>query len=200
MAQPWRRQFRRPDLDAWVLNTRGQLLAASLTLGRAWFARCCPDGGAPQWGSYQRWATTLSGILTTAEVHGFLGNLQGLYETADVETAGWQRVLGYRHEQFGETPRRVSELALALFQAHDLDLPPSIASALGYAPDLGTRHARLAAKNPSRPRPPLRRHRPTDRTRRHPWAQQERAVAGHPRASPNASSSDGASDETWRSR
>lgn len=145
-AQPWRRHFRRPDLDSWVLDNRGQLLAAALTLGRAWFARGRPDGGAPQWGTYQRWATTLSGILTTAGVHEFLGNLHGLYDAADLETAGWQRVLAYWHEQFGEAPHRVSELGLALSQAQDLDLPPSIASALGYAPDLATSRTRLAAR------------------------------------------------------
>jgi hypothetical protein len=146
MAQPWRRKFRRPDLDTWVINNRGSLLAAALTLGRAWFARDRPDGGAPQWGSYQRWADTLAGILTNAGVNGFLGNLQDLYESADVETAGWQRVLAHWHQLHGETPVRVGTLELALHQAQDLDPPPSITNAIGYAPDPGTRNTRLAQR------------------------------------------------------
>lgn len=63
-----------------------------------------------------------------------------------METAGWQRVLAHWHQTFGGQPVRVRELGSALDQARDLDLPPSIASALGYAPDAGTRHTRLAKK------------------------------------------------------
>jgi hypothetical protein len=145
-AEPWRRQFRRPDLDQWAIEHRGALLAAALTLGRAWYARGCPDGGAPQWGSYQRWAQVMAGILTTAGVPGFLDNLQDLYTAADSETAGWQRVLAHWHFTCGEKPVRTSELDGALLLGEDLDLPPSIASAIGYAPDAGTRHTRLSAK------------------------------------------------------
>jgi hypothetical protein len=37
-SEPWRnRQFRHPDLRAWVRENRGRLLSASLTLARAWF-------------------------------------------------------------------------------------------------------------------------------------------------------------------
>jgi len=39
MAKPWRRDpscFRHPELEAWVSANRGKILAAGLTLARAW--------------------------------------------------------------------------------------------------------------------------------------------------------------------
>lgn len=147
MAQPWRRDFRRPDLDRWVDQHRGDLLRAVLIIGRSWFARGRPDGGSAPWGTYHGWAQTLAGMLSTAGVAGFLDNLDELHDGADVETAGWLRLLSLWRDHFNDHPIRVAELADLIATAGDgFEPPPSIAAALGYARDSGTRNTRLAAK------------------------------------------------------
>jgi hypothetical protein len=51
-----RRGFRRPHLLAWVGEHRGELLAAGLTILRAYCAVGRPDQGLPPWGSYEAWS------------------------------------------------------------------------------------------------------------------------------------------------
>ena len=85
--QPWLREgFRHPNLLAWVWQNRARLVAACLTLGRAWVA-----AGRPQHrktiGSFEGWAEVMGGILEVAGVPGFLGNLKEMYERADAEGA-----------------------------------------------------------------------------------------------------------------
>jgi Bifunctional DNA primase/polymerase, N-terminal len=146
-AQPWEREFRRPDLEEWAMAERGRLLAAALTLARAWYDRGCPTCRVPRLGGFQRWTTMMSGILTTAGVAGFLDNLSELTETSDVETAGWLSLLRRWHEQFQNMPVTTAQVG-ALLKAADgqLDLPPTLANSLGSAPDDTTRNVRLARK------------------------------------------------------
>jgi hypothetical protein len=147
VAQPWKRDFRRPDLDRWAQQNRGKLLGAVLTIGRAWFARGQPNGSAAPWGSYHGWAETLAGMLFTAGVPGFLGNLDDLYEGADVETAGWRNLLSYLRAQIGDSPVRVANLASLIIGAGDkLEPPPAVTAALGHSFDSAVRNVRLAAK------------------------------------------------------
>src|SRR5262249_54646746 len=48
--------FRHPDLLAWVGENRGRLLAAALTILRAYCAAGRPDLGLPAWGSFEGWS------------------------------------------------------------------------------------------------------------------------------------------------
>jgi hypothetical protein len=48
--------FRHPDLLAWVGASRGRLLAAALTLLRAYCVAGRPDQGLPAWGSFEGWS------------------------------------------------------------------------------------------------------------------------------------------------
>ena len=89
--EPWRREgFRIPNLRGWVHEHRGELVAAILTLIRAWVL-----DGKPAWpgralGSFEEWSRVLGGILERAGIGGFLENLDELYEPADLEGATWK--------------------------------------------------------------------------------------------------------------
>jgi hypothetical protein len=59
-----RKDFRHPDLLAWVARNRGRLLAAALTILRGYCAAGRPDQGLPAWGSFEGW----SGLVRSAVV------------------------------------------------------------------------------------------------------------------------------------
>lgn len=108
--QPWLREgFRHPNLLAWVWQNRGELVAACLTLGRAWIA-----AGMPQHqktiGSFESWAQVMGGILEVAGVPGFLANLKEMYERADAEGAAWRGFVAQWWERFGTAEVGVADL------------------------------------------------------------------------------------------
>jgi hypothetical protein len=94
-GEPWRRgAFKHLNLLEWVRENRGDVLAALLTLARAWYAAGRPaTTGTPILGSFEGWCRTVGGILAHAGVGEFLGNLDGLYGSADDEAAEWQAFL-----------------------------------------------------------------------------------------------------------
>ena len=101
--RPWMRNgFRHPDLAGWTQAHRGDLVAAVLTLARAWIARDRPAGPPRHLGTYESWSKVLGGILHTAGIPGFLANVETFYETtADDELRAlhglvdaWWRVHG----------------------------------------------------------------------------------------------------------
>jgi hypothetical protein len=59
-----RNTFRHPNLLAWVGQNRPRLLAAALTILRAYCAAGRPDLGLPAWGSFEGW----SGLVRSAVV------------------------------------------------------------------------------------------------------------------------------------
>jgi hypothetical protein len=85
--RPWQRTgFRHPDLMAWTLAHRPALVAAALTMGRAWIDAGRPSGPR-MLGMFESWARVVGGILTVAGLEGFLSNLDDVYETADRDGA-----------------------------------------------------------------------------------------------------------------
>ena len=72
-AQRKARHFRFPNLHDKVREERGYIVAALLTLVRAWAATGCPPG-SERFASYDEWASTIGGILTHAGIPGFLFN------------------------------------------------------------------------------------------------------------------------------
>jgi|GEM_PF-2782146 len=89
--QPWLRNgFRIPNMEKWITVNRGRLVAAALTLVRAWINDgMVPWPGRPL-GSFESWSRVVGGILDRAGVGGFLENLDQLYEDADVENNIWR--------------------------------------------------------------------------------------------------------------
>jgi len=99
--QPWRRDgFRHPDLMVWVRGNRARLVAACLTLCRAWIAAGRPRGSRSI-GSYESWAQTLGGVLEVAGIEGFLGNLDEMMEASDREGAVWRSFVSSWWDRFG---------------------------------------------------------------------------------------------------
>ena len=89
LERPWQRaEFRHPDLMTWVRANRARLVAACLTLCQAWIAAGRPRGGKTI-GSYENWAGVIGGILETAGIPGFLGNLEEMMAAADTEGGAW---------------------------------------------------------------------------------------------------------------
>jgi len=118
--QPWRRGgFRHPDLMAWVRANRGRLVAASLTLCRAWIAAGRPRG-TRSIGSYDAWAETLGGVLAVTGIEGFLANLDEMMEASDGEGALWRSFVALWWDRFGTADVGTSDL----FEVARLCEPP----------------------------------------------------------------------------
>jgi hypothetical protein len=61
-----RQDFQRPNLLAWVAENRDRLLAAALTMLRAYCAAGRPNVGLPAWGSFEGWSALVrSAIIWT---------------------------------------------------------------------------------------------------------------------------------------
>ena len=110
-ARPWTRTgFKHPELMSWVTENRGEILAALLTLARAWFAAGKPNYRVPAVGGFDEWARTVGGVLGFAGVTGFLKNLDGLYDAADESSLQWEKFLGVLASTFKDEPFTVNKL------------------------------------------------------------------------------------------
>jgi hypothetical protein len=99
--QPWRRSgFRHPNLMVWVHANRAQLVAACLTLCRAWIAADMPRGDKSV-GSFESWAAVMGGILDCVGVPGFLCNIDEMLDASDGEGAVWRVFVGQWWDRFG---------------------------------------------------------------------------------------------------
>jgi len=125
--RPWLRDergFRHHPLGAWVEEERGRLVAACLTLGRAWVAAGGPvPADAPTLGSFEAWSRVMAGVLDVAGVGGFLGNLPDFYDASDTEGTEVRAFLAAWWDAHAEMPVTVAELfALATAPESTLDV------------------------------------------------------------------------------
>ena len=109
--RPWLREmFHHDDLRAWVHAHRADLAWAALTLVRAWLAAGRPQSALRPLGSYEVWSRVIGGILTTAEIPGFLGNLNEFYEAANTESGAWRSLVVVWWHRYKDTPMTTAEL------------------------------------------------------------------------------------------
>jgi len=154
IARPYERAgFKHPNLRGWVLDNRGQILAALLTLARAWFDAGCPKPAITPLGSYESWTTVIGGILEHAGVSGFLANRQIMYEQGDIESSQWEQfcLVLYDHFEGGEflTSTVAGELSSSPSALYDA-MPNALSEPKGGSLQhrLGTAFARHAG-NPA---------------------------------------------------
>jgi hypothetical protein len=108
--QPWRRSgFRHPNLMVWLHANRPQLVAACLTLCRAWIAADMPRGDKSV-GSFEDWAAVMGGILDAIGVSGFLCNIDEMLDASDGEGAVWRVFVGQWWDRFGTAEVGTSDL------------------------------------------------------------------------------------------
>jgi len=133
MARPWLRdstKFKHPHLPDWVSNNRGLIIAAILTIARAWVRAGKPESHeVPLLGSYESYCKIIGGVLSYIGIKGFLGNLETMYNEADSETPQWQSFLEAWREFMGDAPVTVAEVIGKLNENMDFKalLPDSLA-------------------------------------------------------------------------
>ena len=140
--QPWRRDgFRHPDLMVWVRSNRARLVAACLTLCRAWIAAGRPRSPRSL-GSFESWSHILGGILEVAGVAGFLANLDEVMAASDAEGNAWRSFVQLWWDRFGSIDVSVSDL-LGFAQSAEASLPISAKNEHGLKVSLGASFTKL---------------------------------------------------------
>jgi hypothetical protein len=101
--RPWERTgFRIRDLEQYVDENRGNLLAAALTIVRAWYTNGKPMVPIPALGSFQEWANTIGSVLAFAGIPGFLTNLETTQVVQDESAQEWTAFFDAWWERFGD--------------------------------------------------------------------------------------------------
>jgi len=114
VARPWlrdRNEFRHPQLTEWVAYNRGSILAAILTIARAWVVAGKTEASElPALGGYEPYCQVVGGVLSYIGVKGFLTNLSAMYDAADTDTPQWEGFLEAWYEYVGREPATVAEV------------------------------------------------------------------------------------------
>ena len=113
-----RSEFKHTPLLAWAHQHRSELVSACLSLVRAWIAAGKPKGKTTL-GSFEAWAEVLGGILTHAEVKGFLEGREHLHVESVSETAEWRALYDRWWKTHGGNAITAKDV-LALAKANDL--------------------------------------------------------------------------------
>ncbi len=98
-----RKDFTHSDLVTWVSEHRAELVGALLTLARAWYAAGKPKyDHLPSLATFSGWVKIVGGTLEYAGIHGFLSNLEQLYEEADEDSTQWEAFLHAWYQLMGD--------------------------------------------------------------------------------------------------
>ena len=95
-ARPWMRKvvFKHPNLHEWIMQSRGAILAAILTIVRSWILAGSPQKADQDiLGGYESYSRILGGILEFIGVKGFLTNLTSMYDIVDTNIPAWEAFL-----------------------------------------------------------------------------------------------------------
>ena len=128
MPSPWERDdFRHPDLLKWIAEHRGEIVAALLTMARAWCVAGAPHSDR-RLGSFETWRQSVGGTLEFAGAAGFLTNRAEMLAKADDDAPQWRAFLSACSREFGSDPFTVHDLTTKL--GSDLDDNNDLKSAL----------------------------------------------------------------------
>lgn len=106
MADPaGRKGWRHDDLGDYVLQNRGDLIWAALTLIQNWVAKGMKGDSSEILNSYENWSRVMGGILRDAGIKGFLGNRQQLKDEVLDDTSDLEGLLLAKLATFDEGTR-----------------------------------------------------------------------------------------------
>jgi hypothetical protein len=77
-----RPDFKHPQLEDWIKETRAKLVRACLLIIQSWIANDRHEWTGEPMASYESYSRVMGGILANAGVKGFLGNLDAVREAA----------------------------------------------------------------------------------------------------------------------
>jgi hypothetical protein len=121
--RPWLRNgWRHPDLVGWTMAHRSALVGAALTLAQAWLASGKPAGTHPTLGTFEHWSYVMGGILDTAGIPGFLGNLTTFYEDIDDDSKLWHALVQAWWTEYAEQAVGVQQIWQLTQGTHGVDL------------------------------------------------------------------------------
>jgi hypothetical protein len=149
MANPQDRDansFRHPDIKRWTREHRPELIAAALTLVRAWFVgERVENASGRRFGSFERWGGMIGGILDNAGVEGFLGSLVEWRSETDYEATFWGEHLHWLQREFGAEEFTVPDVVKRMKHSAHVEHPPRLVdhSAVGYNRSLGMAYGRV---------------------------------------------------------
>ena len=135
VARPWMRElnFKHPVLREWVSSERGNIIAAILTIAKAWFSAGKPlKSGASILGGFEDYCRIIGGVLQFMGIDGFMTNLISMYEKMDTDTPQWENFMESWLEVFHEKPTTVADLK------RELLINPDLAAALPEELELST--------------------------------------------------------------
>lgn len=104
------RKFKHKNLMAWVMDNRADLVAAVLTIIKAWIAKGKPAwSGGQALASYEPYCAIMGGILEAVNIPGFLGNLHITQVVANGENAAKREFLSTWWRERGEKPGPIGD-------------------------------------------------------------------------------------------
>ena len=111
LSKPYERpRFAHPNLVQYVIENRGSLIGALLTVARAWIIAGRPRTEVRPFGSFEQWADITGSILAYAGVRGFLGNSEQ-FDEADDDGPEWEVFFRALREEFGDSEFTTHEVA-----------------------------------------------------------------------------------------
>ena len=118
--RPWERTgFRIRDLEQHIDEHRGNLLAAALTIIRAWYTNGKPTIPIPSLGSFQEWADTIGSVLAFAGIPGFLTNLEQTQVVQDESAQEWTAFFDAWWERFGDRLQTADDICRVVVPPKD---------------------------------------------------------------------------------
>jgi hypothetical protein len=111
MSRPWERtDLKEPDLAGFVTEHRGEILAALLTLTRAWVVAGQPKVEGIRSDSYGYWASHIAGILKFASIPGCFLDPSTDRTPVGADDDEWRTFLMALYEKFADRRFTVKEL------------------------------------------------------------------------------------------
>lgn len=138
-VRPWTddKKYEHPDIRKWTSDHRGEIIAAILTLSRAWIQakRPKPDNTIPKLGGFEAWRDVVGGILCNAGIPGFLGNIQKMYEISDTEVPQWDRFFEAWFHRFGDGGITTKDLQNEIMCSYEIKIENETLTLRDVLPD-----------------------------------------------------------------